>query len=427
MVTVNDEPSDIKKPLDGSTYRDVPSIDAPPPYTLSGRDAMPSSSSSSAGPSPTRAPIPTSPFSLASAHPASLASRPSQPAPPRKWLSFLPGSSKPTTELLTTIHSLLRDLVQRPTFDTPETFISSILTSCKDACVSHGVNFSEVLQERFIEGHGAVYWAIVTRQRTRMVMRRRETCKAKAEKDSNEMEEETDLVLSLFAEMAPILPHTISEVRRACMVNSDHSTFTLIKSRFPKSFAPLSGSDEILLKHRTHGEEGTGDVIKVEEAVGGGEGGSDEGDKAFVVRFEIVKFQLRMRVSKVVRIEWIARGTHRHPVSFFSIPPSLFLSSFWPSSSLSLRPFPRSSTFNRMYGIPDPHYTSAIRCQVVCGTSASQYQPHPPDLHHPASHSVSQTEVHQPMSIPALRSSLLLHCLSVPLLLIRNLPLPLPR
>lgn len=205
-----------------------------------------------------------------------------------------------------------------------------------------------MLQERFIEGHGAVYWAIVTRPRTRTVTRR-ERGKARAEKGSNGNGAENDLVLSLLAEMTPILLHTISEVRRACMVNSDHSTFTLIKARFPKSFAPLSGSDGILLKDHVHGEEGTGDVIEVEEAVGG-EGGGGEGDKAFVVRFEIVKFQLRMRVSKVVRIEWIARGKHRQLEPFFSIPPShfpfLFLVLFlsWPPSLptiLNLQPYER--------------------------------------------------------------------------------------
>lgn len=321
MVTSADEPSDIKKPLDDSPYTDIPSADVPPPYSPSGRDPIPSSSVlSTAGPSRPRAPIPTSPFSLASARPTSLASQP----PPsttiqRKWFSFLPTFSKPPPELLSTIHSLLRDLVQRPTSDTSDTFISSVLASCKEACASNGINFSEVLQERFIEEHGLVYWAIVKRPRARAVSRRVETGKARAEGegDGGGQEEEIDMVVFLLAELTPILPHTISEVRCACMVNSDHSTFTLIKSRFPKSFAGLSGSDEILLNHGEDWDSG-GDVIEVEEAAGrGGEGGGDkgEGDTAFVVRFEIVKFQLRMRVSKVVKVEWIARGTCFSPYS----------------------------------------------------------------------------------------------------------------
>lgn len=192
-----------------------------------------------------------------------------------------------------------------------------------------------MLQERFIEEHGVVYWAIVKRPRARAVSRRVETGKARAEGegDGGGQEEEIDMVVFLLAEMTPILPHTISEVRCVCMVNSDHSTFTLIKSRFPKSFARLSGSDEILL---SHGEDwdSAGDVIEVEEAAGGGgEGGGSGGDadRAFVVRFEIVKFQLRMRVSKVVRVEWIARGTCFSPSStphLFSVSPLTFVSYF---------------------------------------------------------------------------------------------------
>lgn len=187
-----------------------------------------------------------------------------------------------------------------------------------------------MLQERFIEQHEVVYWAIVTRPRTRATRRIVESGKARAEGEGDgDGKEKTDMVTFLLEEMTPVLPHTISKVRRACMVNSDHSTFTFIKSRFPKSFARLSGSDEILLNHGEDSDS-TGDVVEVEEAVGGGgNSGDGEGDRAFVVRFQIVKFHLRMRVSKVVKVEWIARGTCLSPCSIphlSSLPLSEFVS-----------------------------------------------------------------------------------------------------
>lgn len=118
-------------------------------------------------------------------------------------------------------------------------------------------------------------------------------------------EESAAMVLLLLSEMSPILPSTISEFRRACIVNSDHTLFSLIKDRFPRAFAPLSGSDEILLSSRkgAEGEDILKDIVEVEEAVEG-----EGGDMAFKVKFEVVRFQLRMKVSGIVRVEWIARG-----------------------------------------------------------------------------------------------------------------------
>lgn len=317
-MVYKDEPDpDTKRPLDDSTFKDIPSTDAPPPYAPPDHDA-----SSAAGPSQPR-PSFSRPPHAPRLHISSLSSGPAPtPTSNRTWLSsLLPGSSKPTAELRTTTQLLLRDLVQHP-IDTsptsPESYTSSILSSCKDACASHGVDFSSILQEPFIEGHGPVYWAIVTRPRPR----KGDQGKAK---DVDE-DEATAMVLILLTEMKPILPRTVSEVRKACMVNSDHAIFSIIKARFSRAFTSLSGQDEILLSSGDSGDGEVGsDLVEVEEGVGSGAAGGGEDDKAFMVRFEVVRFQLRMRVSGVVRVEWIAGGTLLLPVAIYQIRASAHL------------------------------------------------------------------------------------------------------
>jgi hypothetical protein len=56
---------------------------------------------------------------------------------------------------------LVRDLVQDHSSGSPAAL--GILQSCADACASHSVSFSAILQENFIENHTPLYWAIVKR------------------------------------------------------------------------------------------------------------------------------------------------------------------------------------------------------------------------------------------------------------------------
>ena len=67
-----------------------------------------------------------------------------------------------------------------------------------------------------------------------------------------------------------------------------------------EALSPRSGTDRVLL-----GGSDIVDSISVVEARGSGNNIS----AAFTVRFSITQFQLRMRVSKQARIEFIARGT----------------------------------------------------------------------------------------------------------------------
>lgn len=313
MSIVGDAYSDKKDPSGNLPYKDDP-VEAPPPY------APPEISPNDAGPSHAR-PTPqassltysgglsSSHFSPVSSSAGGRATAVDSSTSTRSWFSsFIPASTKPTTELLTTIHSLLRELVQRPidptsTIAFPESYTSNILMSCREACLRQGVNYSEVLQDSFIEGHGPVYWATITRQRSRS--------------EDDEANTTLTLALRLLSEMSPpkgkgILPHTVSDVRQACLANSDHVALSIVKSKFPRPFALYSGSDEMILGldglRGEEDEEGKIDVVRVEEASGSGTGQGEQ-DMAFVVRFDIIKFALRMRISKVVRIEWIARGT----------------------------------------------------------------------------------------------------------------------
>ncbi|KAJ3537597.1 hypothetical protein NM688_g6660 [Phlebia brevispora] len=102
-----------------------------------------------------------------------------------------------------------------------------------------------------------------------------------------------DLVTVLLSLAAPLSDSTLSEIRLACLQNSDQALFQRLR-RLP-AFAPLSGPDEILL-----GASVPPDEIEVHDVSG------DEG--AFSAQAHILLFQKRMRVTKSVSIEFIARG-----------------------------------------------------------------------------------------------------------------------
>ena len=104
----------------------------------------------------------------------------------------------------------------------------------------------------------------------------------------------------------PLNPQTIADTRLACMTASDNALFHRLGRRY-EAFSPRSGTDRVLL-----GGSDAVDTVEVVETRGGGGGGSGSGaaaGAAFTVRFSITQFQLRMRVSKLARIEFIARGT----------------------------------------------------------------------------------------------------------------------
>ncbi len=247
--------------------------DAPPSYDELQRPVSPSSypQDNKSGPSQPF-PSPSSPASSSSLKPPPISHRPSK-GKKSKWFPFGQSSQSARTqqEVKETILGLVRDVVRAPE---PSAAIS-ILKDCASACATHELSFSALLQDKSVEGHTPIYWSIVKRP---------------AEPQSPT---DIDLVATLLSLAAPLTPVTVSEIRLACLQNSDQVLFQRLR-RLP-TFAPVSGTDEILL-----GVSVAPDEIEVQDLPG------DEG--AFAASFRIAMFHKRMRVSKSVRLEFIARG-----------------------------------------------------------------------------------------------------------------------
>jgi len=191
---------------------------------------------------------------------------------PFQWLNF--SSSRTAREVRTTVLGLVRDLVRQQNSTSVES--RGILESCAEACSSHSLSFSSLLQEKSIEGHTPLYWAIIKRS-----------------SDSQAEDYVPDFLTSLLSYSSPLTATTRSDIRLACLLTSDQALFQRL--RLSAEFSPLSGTDEILL-----GATLPLDGIAVHDLPG------DEG--AFAVDFEIVQFQKRMRISKSIVLEFIARS-----------------------------------------------------------------------------------------------------------------------
>ncbi|KAI8971013.1 hypothetical protein BD414DRAFT_501376 [Trametes punicea] len=263
-----------KAPLPGSEV-DIEPEDAPPSYDALvdvppplPRDDKAGSSSSQPSrslrtnqhPSPTgtKSPTPLSPKTG------------KRPGAASSWFNFGP-SARAAKEVSTTIKGILRDLVKQT--DTQGAL--GVLESCADACQTFDLSLSALLQERSVEGHTPMYWAIVSRPA------------------DPPPPDQPDIVTALLSYAAPLSDSTVDELRLACLHTSDHGLFQRLR-RSP-TFAPLSGSDEIIL-----GGNVPVDDVEVEDV---------EGDEAgFVAKFRIPMFQKRMRISKEINLEFIAKG-----------------------------------------------------------------------------------------------------------------------
>ncbi|EGO26459.1 hypothetical protein SERLADRAFT_463545 [Serpula lacrymans var. lacrymans S7.9] len=188
---------------------------------------------------------------------------------PTSWFPFT--ASRTAKEVRITVLNLIRDLVKHP-FPAAS---PAILDSCAEACVTHGISFASLLQQKSVEDHTPIYWAIVKRP---------------AEPTSPT---EHDLLTALLTRAAPLTESTVSEMRLACLVTNDQVLFQRL--RLSPAFSPLSGTDEILL-----GANIPPDMIRVEDVA--------SGVGAFIVTFEVPLFQRRMRISRRIVLEFIARG-----------------------------------------------------------------------------------------------------------------------
>lgn len=176
--------------------------------------------------------------------------------------------SQQAKDVRSTVRSIVRDVVKEP--KTPASM--GLLESCADACSSNNLPFSEILQDPSIEGHPAIYWAIVKRPSP----------------------DDFELITSLMSYSAPLTAETMTQVRLACLHVGDQALFQCLW-RSPE-YGALSGTDRMLL-----GVSSPPDTIDVEELPGQ--------DGPFVVRLTIVQLEKRMKVSGEVAFEFIARGT----------------------------------------------------------------------------------------------------------------------
>ena len=202
------------------------------------------------------------------------------------WFSFSSSasSSKTPHEVRSTVLGLVRDLVQDHSSGSPAAL--GILQSCADACISHAVSFSSILQEKFIENHTPLYWAIV---------KRINGLSEDDEGGGGGSETKDDLVTALLSHISPLNPDTILDLRMACMATSDQAMFQRLR-RSPR-FASISKSDQILL-----GGSPSPDDVTVE--IGPGNKG------AFTADCIVSQFHKRMMVSKEIVLDFIARSTY---------------------------------------------------------------------------------------------------------------------
>lgn len=190
------------------------------------------------------------------------------------WFNF--AAHRTSRDVRNTVLGLVRDLVREYHTNSPAP--AGILQSCAEACAAHNLCLASILQEKSIEEHTPLYWAIVKRVPDEAI---------------DEDTQIPDLLTALLSHSTPLTRETISDVRVACLVTSDQSLFQRL--RMSPEFSKISGRDEMLL-----GATLPMDDIVVEDMAG------DEG--AFAVNFEIVQFQKRMMVSKEIVLEFIARS-----------------------------------------------------------------------------------------------------------------------
>ena len=160
-----------------------------------------------------------------------------------------------------------------------------IFKKCDQICESGDLELSSVLQEPLIDGKPPLYWAILNGPSSQG---------SDADFDA--------LVVALLRACWPLNDATIISVRLACMLTSNNVLLQSLFRRFP-ALSPLSPGDAILLS-----SVGGGDVVDVDEA--------QDGTGTFVARIQVRRFRLRMRVSKVIKIEFVTSGRSTPTFSF---------------------------------------------------------------------------------------------------------------
>ncbi|KAI9450559.1 hypothetical protein BJY52DRAFT_1301794 [Lactarius psammicola] len=141
-----------------------------------------------------------------------------------------------------------------------------IFKKCAQICKSGGLELSAVLQEPLIDGKPPVYWAILNGPST------------SSTQDSDAAFD--TLVVALLGACQPLKETTITSVRLACMLTANNVLLQHLFRRF-QALSPLTA----------------GDAVDVDE--------TQDGTGTFVARIQVRRFRLRMRVSKLIKIEFV--------------------------------------------------------------------------------------------------------------------------
>jgi hypothetical protein len=154
-----------------------------------------------------------------------------------------------------------------------------IFKKCAQICEGGGLDLSAVLQEPLIDGKPPVYWAILNGPST----------------SSQGGDAAFDTLVDAFlGACQPLKDTTITAIRLACMLTSNNVLLQQLFRRFP-SLSPLTPGDAILLS-----SAGGGDVVDVDE--------TQDGTGTFVARIQVRRFRLRMRVSGLIKVEFVTAG-----------------------------------------------------------------------------------------------------------------------
>ncbi|KAK0221004.1 hypothetical protein EDD85DRAFT_892876 [Armillaria nabsnona] len=175
-------------------------------------------------------------------------------------------------QVKTTIAALIHDLV-RPHSMSNAPPCREILESCSEACNPRSLCLSSIIQDHNIEGHTAIYWAIINGPRF--------------------AEGENQVLTALLEFSQPLEDSTISELRWACLAKSDQPLFQHLQRKL--NLNPRSKMDKMILSSDTEYDE----VHLLE---------TDPSANKFTVDVHIKQFQKRLVVGTIVYVEFIAKA-----------------------------------------------------------------------------------------------------------------------
>ena len=172
------------------------------------------------------------------------------------------------------IRSHIRSLLSR---HLPSDEYQPILKKCADICENGDLDLSVVLQEPLIDEKPPIYWAILNGP-------------SSPDGDADFFA----LIVALVDACQPLDDATITSIRLACMLTSNNALLQHLFRHFT-ALSPLNPGEVILLS-----SVGGGDVVDVVE--------KQDGTGTSVARIQVRRFRLRMRVSKLIKVEFVTSG-----------------------------------------------------------------------------------------------------------------------